>query len=667
MGILKKIRDINKDIRIIKLSLPDVKEFADRYFRSIGWVFNREVQRTNEIFLSCRPDATFRDRFLPTKKPQIVNLHGIQEGNSCKIEIEFGLTRKFKVHFYSILVSLLFIILISLSLLSNKTTGIISPILYPVSFIALLFSSIGMFLFIQRFTDLKDYDALKKAFYEGIRASTGERENILLEGLNFPILIDAFIIILLFCVPVFMIASGLTTRIAMPHVLKALVFFVLMAICFLILIIIRRGLGLKIRLGLFGLTMGISFSIYSLFPLLTVSISSCFSDISNLALHPLSSQLSANNTVNITLWFGVAMIFLLHAAVFLIAWLCFIEGFGMVGKLVSMAKDRSEDSRSAFQQAFEDDAYSRVFSILIFLMWVLCSVATIAGFYFSLAGIEYGLTGMNVFFSSGIMEMVKHNLRILYSFCSALSGKNIHTELILRIELFLYAIPLVSVFIISIVRWAAELARINRWRGSRLCSDVKYIVRELAGYFKTRQPVIAVSDETVISGNVKYVFPLGVVLQISRSAVEMLKKDELRAMIAHEMAHIQRHSLIYSALDFLSEWSFFGKGFLSVVTNSRRFEFEADRIACEYLEKSGQGKSLLISALRKTMVANAMFNYLAYSNSMMAFAKEGIDEISGEVSFYKRLKLCYALYFGDLMLSYVHPSTEERIKKIEEA
>jgi Zn-dependent protease with chaperone function len=452
---------------------------------------------------------------------------------------------------------------------------------------------------------------------------------------------------------------------AVGRFLRALILFAFVLFLLLFLIISKRQLGIKIRFGLFGMVLGISFAIYSLLPVLTVWISSCFQDIAKLSSIPnLKAAIAEHNATGV-LWFSTIPIILLYAIVVFIAWIFLHDGISMADKLVSMAKSKSTDSRSGLQLAFEKNPSSKIFSAFIFAIWIFCALSNVFGFYFSSAGLEYGFTGNNLLLGSNMFEIVKNNFRIFFSFISILGRRAVPVESILRALFLIYAIPLAAIFLVLIVRWIAELRRIALWRRANPAGEIKDIIDKICSSLGIRHPVLAISDEPVITGSIKSIFPIGIVLKVSKNTIEMLGRDELTAMIAHEMSHLKKHSLIYSFLDFLSEWTFFGKGFLAIITNSKETEFEADRFACKWLESNGYDKMVLISALQKSVVASAMLGYLAPSDSIMAFSGREITEPGNNISFAKRMRLCYELYFGDLVLSYIHPSIEERIKRIE--
>lgn len=666
MNIAERIRHIRKDIRLVRIPLKQAAEVIENYFKHLGWPIQKENRAENNFSITGHSPEFAHSRYFLTRKPQIVNLCAVQEDSHLsRIEIEFDLFRRFKISFYAVLIALLSLILLSISVLSSKGTGNTPPIIYPLSFLSLMVSSIGMFLFIQRFTDLKAYDGLKKELYGKMADMAGRKEDVLFDGLNFPILINALLLIMLFILPIFFVIFTPAFNMAIGRFLRALILFAFVLFLLLSLIISKREFGIKIRFGLFGMVMGVSFAIYSLLPVLTIWISSWFQDIAKLTSIPNFKAAIAEHSATSVLWFSVVPIILLYAIVAFIAWIFLHDGISMADKLVSMAKYKSTDSRSGLQLAFEKNSFSNVFSVFIFAIWIFCALSTVMGFYFSAAGLEYGFTGNNLLLGSNMIEIVKNNFRILFSFIATVGNKAVPVEFILRMLFLIYAIPLAAIFSVLIVRWIAELRRVAVWRRANPAGEIKDITKKICISLGIRLPVFVISDEPVITGSIKTVFPIGIVFKISKNTIEMLGKDELTAMIAHEMAHLKKHSFMYSLLDFLSEWTFFGKGFLAIVTNSKEAEFEADRFACNWLISNGHDKKVLISALQKSVVANAMLGYLAPSNSIMSFSDGKTAELNHDINFAKRMRLCYELYFGDLVLSYVHPSIEERIKKIE--
>jgi Zn-dependent protease with chaperone function len=207
------------------------------------------------------------------------------------------------------------------------------------------------------------------------------------------------------------------------------------------------------------------------------------------------------------------------------------------------------------------------------------------------------------------------------------------------------------------------LARVSDLKQKEKLHD---IVKGISSYAGVREPLIAVKNSNLIAGFAAGLFPFCSAIVLTRKAVDSLKEDELEALVAHEIAHLKRHSFVFGFLNFISEWTLFGKGFLAVLLDTKRIEFEADDFSLAWLKKRGFQKEVLMNLLNKTMAVNAMSRYLAVSKPLFAFDETGNEDMGGDkMSFRKKLSLLYEVYFGDFIIPYIHPSIEERVRRIE--
>jgi len=183
-----------------------------------------------------------------------------------------------------------------------------------------------------------------------------------------------------------------------------------------------------------------------------------------------------------------------------------------------------------------------------------------------------------------------------------------------------------------------------------------------------KMPKIVIINSPFVFSNIKWIMPFRSILTITDKTAEFLNEQELEALLAHEIGHIKKHAHIYTFLNFFSEWTLFGKGFLTAVLDSRQTEYDADDFCLKWLNERGMSKKVLIDLLNKTLTINSVFKYVAQSSSLLAFNEA---EISHDRADYEnpglkeKLKLLYEFYFGDLILSYVHPTIEERVRRIE--
>jgi len=155
--------------------------------------------------------------------------------------------------------------------------------------------------------------------------------------------------------------------------------------------------------------------------------------------------------------------------------------------------------------------------------------------------------------------------------------------------------------------------------------------------------------------------------------------DELNALLAHEIWHIKKHTLIRRFLCFLSDYSLFGNGFLALLQNSYKIEKEADDFAVKWLIKKHQEKSKAINSLRSLLEKaeevkwkNALLqstNFLNFAMFKENSCRNKFIETYFNASKIERikinLKLLYQMYFGEEIISYFHPSINQRIAWIE--
>jgi Zn-dependent protease with chaperone function len=184
------------------------------------------------------------------------------------------------------------------------------------------------------------------------------------------------------------------------------------------------------------------------------------------------------------------------------------------------------------------------------------------------------------------------------------------------------------------------------------------MLTDICDFARISKPIIVIDQSDSIAANAKFIFPIGFVLRLTKKAAEGLSPDELETLLAHEIFHIKRHSLPFAILNFLSEWTIFGSGFLNLAQNSKEMEYDADRFAVEWLGSKGKGKDILVGLLDKVSIVNSIGG-LAYSKGAMNFIRTNHEP--GGQSIHKFID---QLFFGDIILSYLHPTINERIERI---
>ncbi|HEC66927.1 MAG TPA: hypothetical protein ENI23_16755 [bacterium] len=191
-------------------------------------------------------------------------------------------------------------------------------------------------------------------------------------------------------------------------------------------------------------------------------------------------------------------------------------------------------------------------------------------------------------------------------------------------------------------------------------------------------------DSPNIIAETKYLgFPIFKnILIVSEGAWNELdnKEDELDILLAHEIWHIKKHTLIRRILCFLSDYSLFGNGFLALLQNSFQIEKEADDFAIKWIVKKHQDKDRAIGLLKSLLESIEVTNWkntifqpgVSFNFSM--FKKDScrndflkIFNKSSRIQKAKiNLKLLQQMYFGEEIQSYFHPSNSQRVDWVQE-
>jgi len=190
------------------------------------------------------------------------------------------------------------------------------------------------------------------------------------------------------------------------------------------------------------------------------------------------------------------------------------------------------------------------------------------------------------------------------------------------------------------------------------------MVADICSFAGVNMPKIVITSEDVIAANVKHIFLFGVSLKITQKTLRELNKQELEALLAHEVSHLKKHSLKFSILNSLSEWTLFGSGFLTLVQDSKELEFEADRFSLAWLKDKGLGREALVNLLDKVSLLNSAPG-LAFSDSAMSFSASLRKKDTKNIDPLALLRFIDEMFFGDMVISYIHPTAGERIRRIE--
>lgn len=452
---------------------------------------------------------------------------------------------------------------------------------------------------------MRRYERFRNGVFSSIQEKYGLQETVIQEGLTFPEFNKYFILVLSFMLPLLVCLGSLALDIKSIFSLLVIpLFSLLLALLVLAFAALRNpNAGQHIRLVLVGLQGGFIFSLISFMPI----------------LHLVILPYRANQGVG----------FAISLAIFLIAVLIVFISKNLYDTALrlraSLYHYKTDDKSSEFSMSSCDSTGHGLSKYSIAALWFILSSSHAMGLIFSLA-LLFRLT-----------EMMPAD----------------------RIVFLMFAFPIIGFWAVLAQRKIREIMQIVKLRNnSSIPERIAGMLTDICDFARISNPSIVIDKSDSIAANAKFVFPFGFVLRLTKKTAEDLSPDELEALLAHEIFHIKKHSLSFAILNYLSEWTVFGGGFLSLAQNSKEMEYEADRFAVEWLGNKGKGKEILVGLLDRVSIVNSIGG-LAYSQGVMNFIHP--EHEAGSQSIHKFID---QLFFGDIILSYLHPTINERIERI---
>jgi Zn-dependent protease with chaperone function len=168
----------------------------------------------------------------------------------------------------------------------------------------------------------------------------------------------------------------------------------------------------------------------------------------------------------------------------------------------------------------------------------------------------------------------------------------------------------------------------------------------MCAHISCRTPRILRTKSKNINIQLHYL-PGNAVIEISQGALDLLKMEELKAVIAHELGHIEQGLWKIRILKLLSSLAFFPNHYLTLCLDWPRYEIEADEFAIRLLHNS----QLLKQALVKIATAQTLPQTTQKRWRLPA-------------RFYTIL-IAVRFFFGDALFGYAHPNLSERLAAID--
>ena len=301
---------------------------------------------------------------------------------------------------------------------------------------------------------------------------------------------------------------------------------------------------------------------------------------------------------------------------------------------------------------------SAVFNILL-IIWIL--FAFIINVCFTIFSIDF-----ISFIFKGNALIVKE-LSILYSwipttvlFLSKGISYNVASVSVILSKLILLYFGLPFIFIIFkwIIRFLKRVLKdirdnyVYSKRNYETFPDIVAFIDKASAKACIPKPILIISEssDVVVETRMK-VFSRRAIIVVDKAVVEKLDKEEIAAIIGHEIGHIKYGLRNLSILKLISRLALFPNFFLTIFTNYRKSEEFADKFAIKVASKEG--------------LRNALVKLSALAIFQKGLMRKGVN--GGERTLRKKRHVADDFLFGEGLIGYSHPEVFERLRSIEEA
>jgi len=331
---------------------------------------------------------------------------------------------------------------------------------------------------------------------------------------------------------------------------------------------------------------------------------------------------------------------------------------------------------SIWKESLARFTHSRMLDIWIYCFWAICTLAMICGVMAEISIVK-AIVSAEVGVIRGIVS-TKFGFIKTIAFSPSANLSLIYYSIIMVVLWTLFAVTILPTFIIPAlvtrkylqeIRERAELIR-------ELTADERQLldplIKRLCHYAKTRVPKVLILKGMHVDAYIS----IWQELVVTEGTLRLFSEKELEVLLAHEIWHLKKHSKRVAILSVLSEWSFFGYGWLAITQNSYEMEFGADQCAFEWCRQNHISLEVLDTVLRRIEQVLAMHTRPARKHPLgisgLCLQREKPHPIvekrpaSWLGRFKADAKLFHGLYFTSEIISYFHPTFEERRNRIRE-
>lgn len=687
------------DIRIVNIPKDEAVEIVRNFAASEK--LREENEKINDklaIIRAINPIDSHL-KFWWRGIPQIIEWTLIDLGsNTTRIETRFGIQRKFRVWFWSVLIGLVlfFNIAYGLSIYIGNNL-IVTPVpekisaLYSFYTVLIIFAVVflvGSLIFTTPSLETK-YGNLISLLSRRLK----ERNNLIVEktlqsNYLFP---DIFIIpILYLMVLILFLGMHVTSEdITGSDIWKAVVLLVFILVILLLFVFFNAKIKSFMERTVFILiAIQITLPLLILYNLPNVNFwlppkLESYYKFTDIEKNNGDQSLRENSRIKKNILEVITNVLLLRIIIYAGILCIFTYPLIIASRLVSQIKEYIKNyfiaasTGSIFQSALDFRGFSKKFSFLVFFFWIIVSVGIYWGTYTTLSVFTFNVLGVGLPFVADVSEKFCNDINFIFYFFLKPHIPARISITFSKVIIFIYTLPLfwilfkigekkINTYLDNIKEFRSNWLRVDNDRKNllELCNDIA-----LAN--KVQPPNIIVIPSIVPKMETKYIgFPYFKSYILITEGCLKFTDYEIAGLLAHEIHHIKYHSFKWRLLNLMSDYTLFGNGFLAVITNSYLKELEADERAIRWLQKQKMPLSNFVNALQ-IMAVSATLDEIEVTSPRGGSRKEKDIRVC-----FKWIKLFFGrlrnnantvveIYFGNQILSYIHPTLEDRIKRIQ--
>ena len=658
----------NADIRIIKGNLDTAITTLQNFFNSNGFFIDTYDSNATEVNLAfVNKNKSFLRLFMTSKPHKFLCNITKFSNNQIKIHIFPKLFIIYRICFY-IFVYYGFKKFGELLQISHDSYFKLPAIIAIIVFFIVLLVTLKYLRYVPTLTFA---DKLYSEDYFPIIPEVVVKSKIKYHP-------DSFFVILIF----FGVTLHFINIIQLIHISSGRFLLILIGLALILAIIYFIGnlspiMFLRLTILLIPISLCFLFLIYGFIPNLTIFLSETALNINNII----------NNNVSYQTFIMTFIAILL--SLFTIFALLLITIFTTPLHILKEAMQfKTSHSESDYYNKISRNLPIYVYSPIILILWFVMTISNIAALNVSITLFSKVAFGNYNFASNkisiGFYNFILSLSRLFDTYNITLNHKT------LKLFILIYSAPLIIIMMMFVAKNAKKFwQKLNILLFEKKFDGIDILnlnnsLYKICKFFGASKPVLRIVSSGFHYAYVQYLgFPFYKnILIISDSLYKELidSMDEFEALIAHEVYHIKKHTIIKRFLSFLSSYSLFGSGFLSMLQNSYQIERNADLGAVKWLMSKTNDKGFAISTFKSLLerieeyiaiesmnsANDALHLSMTYNRNYVEYILAKYRKSSFVKKFFISFMLIYRIYFDDDFMFYFYPSFKQRINWIEE-